>query len=575
MIKHSKVDSAPPSSNSAKIDSTAWNDNHIITDPAAVSAALGIHVVSGDPNGILAAEVGELARDTSGQLWQNTSGGATWIPFLRADGVTVNSPTFFFTYGDSNDYGHATSGTSDIEWQVTTITSQDTQVLFNSMSAPAASDPIALTEDVPNGPLRKHATDGSGFDYGIELSLGRTLVQTIGNICLIKFAVSGATIDKYRPSSTHRPSGMGGKNYYEFLRDRALSFAGVSGRKLGGVIGIGGGNDGNDATLADQVAAALTEIFGQLRTDFGPQVAGVWARTHTGIGVPFYSTVIARQQAAALTIPNFRLVGIDDAQLNVDTVHYLSRGYWTLGQRLAFAMLDMRGYPRFAVTANPPQLVGYGTAAYGAGSVAPVSWPGTQPDDMMYMVAVSEMGSSSAITTPSGWTAVVGGTGVPVSSSGSGFVCNLALFRRAVSQADLDANDGHTVPVTVTMPGTENAAQIFTVRGNGSIITDASAHFESNAFNASTFNATGVTPAVPDSGIFVFCGGFTGATVTIGAVNAGIAELTKVKDGTYLCNSNDQSIAVFAGMASSATGTTAITPSGSVVGWAMTIAVHA
>lgn len=554
MIKHSKFDGAPPSSDPSKIDSTAWNDGHIITDPAAVSASLGFPVVSGDPNGTVSATRGSIARDTAlGQLWLNISGsttgdtGSVWTTLLRADGGSATPTTFVAEIGDSNEFGLGSDGSKAAgEFQMLV---PDPNTIYNSYFALNDNDPPTFTEQT-TGALRS-VNQGGVDKCGPEITMGPVLERAFAPAApwIAKMCVVGSTIAQWTPSSTFYLASTG-KNLYATWRDRMRPLLAAAGRRLGACSVNLGSADAINSTDANNVTANMIEFMDQVRADFGNQVVFAWGKVHVALAEPNVTTVRA-QQVAVVGYPNFRLIDCDDLNENSDLIHFPVNDEFLYGQRKGFAILDMMGYPRQAMTTTP-QMLGYGVPTVGSGSLVCRAWPGSADGHTMFGFVASVWTSGSPIDcpTPSGWTLVTNGT-----CTVSGETARYSLFSRSVLQADIDANGGRLPTVTFSPGGNENVAQLFTVGAKRRFVTAAhAAAFTTVASGTGPFSAGGVTTVTGEDNALVMVfvaaqAGSLGAGNVVTATNSTLTGFARIKDAPYgMPDSNFVNLAAFGGM---------------------------
>jgi lysophospholipase L1-like esterase len=574
MIKHAKVNTNPDSSDPSKIRPSDWNNDHQIDDPIALSAALGIKVVAGDPNGTVSGSVGDLARDTVlGQLWLNTSGGSAWTSLVRADGGEAQPNTMFAVIGDSN-VPSAGVNTDKAAGENDVFVPKFYGVL-DMTYAIGSSEPLTMI-DKGTGALRiKNA--GASYGYGPELSFAKEMYDLLNGAgtapttnntpWFAAFGISGIELKQWLPGSTYGQTSFSGTNLYNTWKTRMQVLLAASGRKLGGIIISLGGNDATNSPDANAVAANMVTLATQIRADFGQQVVIVWWKLHAqaDLGtVPFRDTVRAQQVAGAAAIPMCRLISQDDRTLLSDFLHLGADEIWTMGGRSASAMADLLGLQRRRTSLVAVR--GYGTPDYDKATLTPPAYPLTQDGDTELLFASSTWlsGTPTAIPTPAGWTQIGSS-----SSTASGETEEFALFTRSVLQAELDANGGVPASVSITPGGTETKAQRFTLFGPNRFPTldGSTVAFAGGAFGTGAVSAGGVTTTSPNDAVLTFISGEANTagpgsqhfTVT----NANTAP-SKVKDATYLITSttNSGSIAVYYGIkiAASATGATSITP---------------
>lgn len=563
MIKHSKIDTFPPSSDPSKIDSTAWNDDHLITKPNDVSAALGIRVVSGDPNGTVSGSLGELARDTLfGQLWINISGGTTWTSFVRADGTPPTSKNLIAMLGDSNfnsmgvDLGGAQRQDA--------LATPNLKVTLDKIYGLAASEPINLV-DMGRGPLRiANATAFPGF--GPEISFGNEIVTLLNGYgatstalnmpWLVCDSISGARLKDALPASTYGQAtpAFGGLNWYGAFKARIRAAETASGRTLSLLISDLGANDGANTTDANNVAANWVTFWTQFLIDF-PDCQLILLQMNPACDAAFNPTLVRPQMVlAASQIPGCRLVIADDLPLGTDDIHYAARRIYTIGGRFAAATRDVMGLVQR--TATNPTFLGYGQPEFhpisgSTSTLKPAAYPLTQDKHLQLLMVGSMKNSGTYVDIPSptvpasGWTQLGNSTQV-IGTQTQGF----ALFSRSTSQTDIDGNDHIPPGAQILLSNDENYCKLFTLFGSGALALDGSVTtFNETSFSTNPFTASGVTTTKDNSLVviaFVTQGGGLSPdehfTVSCGT----LPDLAIVSDEPYLLNTTGYGVIVFA-----------------------------
>jgi hypothetical protein len=564
-IRHIRTATLRRSRNPAEIQPDDWNDLHLI-DPVAFSTAINIHVVTGNPNGVLTAPQGDLARDTvSSQLWMNTSGGSVWTAFVRADGGAAVPRTAFAALGDSNTAAVVGIGTDEIEFGTSV---PDPGITYNGYYALASSDPPTFV-NMGTGPLRPHV-DSSITYAGYHLEFSKMVIAAGIDAWSTMMAISGTSLAEWVPSSTYMLATTG-TNLYNTWKARQAALLATSGRALGGVVIGLFTNDAATSLNANQVTARLAALTSQIRSDFGSGVAFVFILPHVSTGNAFISTARAQVIAAGLAIPNVAVVNVDAVPLAGDLLHYTRPTL--VGQLTGIAMLDLLGYKRrtFAV----PDIVGWAPASFGSGAMTPSAPADIRHGDLLLMAVVTGVTSGTlSASAPSGWTREAFADTVSV----SGVFEHFALFSKPVLQSELDVNGKTIAPVSIAAVGVENAAQIFCVRSAKLFPTVVAAQATvdgSGGFGTGPLSVTGVTPTAPGQRILVFAGGFAGGIgAGMNATNAGVPDLAKFKDQQYLMpDTGNQLITVFRGTASVATGAFALTTLTGMVKGAIVVAL--
>lgn len=447
--------------------------------------------------------------------------------------------------GDSNAVGIGDTDRADkLDPAGGAVTVPFAGCTFNARYATAVANPPTWV-DVATGSLRPYAA-GGGSGMGLELTLGRELARAGASPWLGKQAITGATLHvEWKPTGTF-PTGT---NLYRQWVGRMHDLEVASGRRLAAVVVSLGTNDAADTTQASAFQVNMAAFAVAVRVDFGA-IPVVWIKTNTNTTNTFTSTVRTGQVAAAGADTGIILVDNDDLALT-DGLHYESDGYLTLGSRVAFAILDRLGYARAA--AGPvPAVVGWGPAAYGAGALAPRSWPGVRAGDREYMVVVTGL-TDVAITTPSGWSLV---SGTAATSTVTTNKQRISVYERQVTQVMLEANAGRTAATSVADTNDLNAAKIFAVRAVNPT-TDVASSGANNALDQALTLPT-ITTTVANELVLLFAGGFTGSVGALLALtHAGLTSVTAHQGTTYLVGSDFQQITLASGTrsAAGATGT--------------------
>lgn len=482
--------------------------------------------------------------------------------------------------GDSgiNSMGVLTTGA--VRWNgltddLHTTAIPDPRAVINTIYSTASSEPLTMV-DLGTTDLLPHRIDSTGPGYGFEASAGRALFDLLNGVgaaptaanrpWLLVAGISGVELKQTLPGSTYGTSSpaLGGLNWYNFVKARWQALLAASGRELAGVfLGTLSGNDATNSPDANAVAANMVTLATQLRADFGQQLAIVWlkvaATADLGV-IPFRDTVRAQQVSGAALIPNCRLLSIDSYPMLSDHLHWGADPVWDMGLQQVEAARQLRGIPARAVT--KPTIVGYGTPAYNASTLAPRGYPLAVAGDieLLFVGAVKESGSPATIATPAGWTSLGNS-----SQAISGVTQEFALFARTMSQSDLDANGGLPPAVSVTAGNDDTCAVRVCVRGSsgvdGSVVS-----YAATAFGTSGVNAAGPTTSGTDSLVLTFVtsfGGGTSPTEHFTASNASTSPLLVIDAPLAQTSTNYCLLAVFAGRKPTpgAAGTTVVTPS--------------
>lgn len=474
---------------------------------------------------------------------------------LRLGAVSASGGLLVAMIGDSNDVGIGDTDRADkLDPGGGAMTVPFAGCIFNARYATGVADPPTWI-DLATGSLRPYAP-GGGSGMGLELTLGRELARAGAAPWLAKQGISGSTLHvEWKPTGTF-PTGV---NLYRQWVARMRVLESASGRRMSAVVVSLGTNDAADTTQASAFQANMAALAAAVRVDFG-SIPIVWIKTNTNTTNTFTSTVRAGQVAAAGADAGIILVDNDDLALT-DGAHYESDGYLTLGQRVAFAILDRLGYARLAA-GLVPAVVGWGPAAYGAGAQSPRSWPGTRAGDREYLYVVT-WPQDVAITTPSGWSLV---SGTAVTSTFTTLKQRLSVYERLVTQAMLDANAGRTAPTSIADTNDLNAAKIFCVRA-AAPTTDVAGSSANNGIDQA-LTLPSINTAAANELVLLFAGGFSGnGLATMATAHTGLTGVTKHQDSPYLVGSDYQVITLSSGVRSAAgpTGTGSAVPSNAEV----------
>lgn len=566
MIRHSKVDSAPPSSNAAKIDSTAWNDNHIITDPSGVSATIGIHVVTGDPNGALIAGKGELARDTgNARLWQNVDGGMTWIDLLRSDRGAVAPGLLFAIWTDSLGMG---AGVNTFEADPANNTAVPNQnVTLVKIYSTDFSEPVTPI-NMGTGPLRPenvNATPG----YGTELAIGAILDEvfngpgatpdTAHKVWIVQFSIHSSKLDQWKQSSTAGTSSplLGGGNLDTDSSNLAATAAATSGRTLACAFVMICTNDASDGTATSNILTNVPAFQARKRAVHGSQLLFVWVVMQSTLPTgtfPNVATARANQIAALQATTGTAIVYAEDIPTIDDLAHPVAIGETLIAMRQAAAYVRLAGLRERVVTA--PTVVGFSPATWngsthgmcgfsGVPGANLRAWPwqlSADGDVMFIAVIKGTVGSGTAIPTPSGWMQAI----QVVNTDAATVENRVALFSKQLAQAELDTNvpstggPGFPISVTITPGGAQFALKPFTVRAPTRFpAVGTPTSFAHTAVDTAAVTAPGVTTTAANQTVFVLvtCWSAVGQSFTV--TNSNLVGLTQVFGAAYPSSSGN------------------------------------
>ena len=483
---------------------------------------------------------------------------------VSADPLGGFSGNVFAGGGDSNMTGIGIGDAADPAFAVAT---PNPAVLYNTHYANGVGPPPSFV-DYPAantlGPLSLYAAS-SGQSMGIELTLGSTvLAGGIAAPAVSKFAVSGSTLaNEWLPSSTYPAAGAG--NLYNLWLAKLRTLGGT----VKAVVMSLGTNDAATVPTANAFGANLATFCSQLRTDLGNATLPiVWIKTNAATSPgdhPGLATVRAAQVTYAGTDTNFVLIDNDDLSLIGDLLHYTADAYLTLGQRCAIGALEKLGVAR-RVPATAPDVMQFGPTAKGSGNLSIVA-PGDVRNGDLLMLGIAAGVTSTAIATPAGWTLV---GSIARSVFGGSSFCQMNLFTRAATTAELNANNGHAAPAAYTAADTENIGQMWVVRGpNLNPTVDVKQNTTPNSFTTGPQTITGVTTTAANEMVIALWAGFCGSAGSNVLTHGSLANVAKVFDGAHLLpDTNFQLMALSRGSlaAAGASGAWSVTSSANVLG---------
>lgn len=482
---------------------------------------------------------------------------------VSSDEILPGGGNLFPVNGDSNGVGIGVGDAADPSFAVGTPIAA---VPYNTHYANGVGPPPTFI-DYPAantfGPLSLYAAS-SGQSMGIELTLGSTLLACGAAPTISKFCVSGSTLaNEWLPTSTYPAAGAG--NLYNLWIAKLKSFGGT----VKAVTVSLGTNDAAATGTANAFQTNMGTFIAQIRSDLGnPTLPVVWIKTNAATSPgdhPGLATVRAAQIAYAGTDTHFALVDNDDLALIGDLLHYTADAYLTLGQRCAIAALDLLGVSRRSV-ATTPDVMMFGPTAKGSGNLSVIA-PGDVANGDLLMLAVASGVANTAIATPSDWTRV--GTTAQSVFGGSSF-CQMALFTRAATTAELNANGGHAAPAAYTAADTENIGQMWVVRGpNLNPTVDVSQNTTPNSFTTGPQSLTGVTTTAAHELVLALFAGFCGQAGSNVLTNGTLANVAKVLDGAHLLpDTNFQLLSLAKGQQATAnpSGSWSVTSSNSILG---------
>lgn len=467
--------------------------------------------------------------------------------------------------GDSNTVGIGTGDAADTGFNVKTPVPA---VPYNAHYANGTGPPPTFVEypgDGVFGPLSLYAASG-GQSMGMEMSLGPEMVNATANPAIAKVGVSGSTLaTEWLPTSTYPAAGAG--NLFNLWVARMHAAEAACGKKLVAVFVHLGTNDALNAGQAAATQANIGAFCTAARSAFGAGLVIVWVKTNLASTPTNVAAVRSGQVAYAGTDPLFALIENDDLPIKGDGLHFQEGSYLELGQRCAYAALDLLGFARKNISTTPA-VVGYGTEVHGAANLVVPSWGGERDGDLQLMHVTCGIVTGS-IATPSGWT-LVNASG---DATGGGVHENSSVFSRKVTTALLGANSGHMPSTTVTITtATRNAAKVYTVRGPAALdVTnvDQSAGTAAAVFNSGPFAITGVTTTAANELVCIFTGGYCGSSPAnpMAVTAAGLANVVEVQDSVAVIVTDRQVLTLTTGQlaAAGATGSPSATSGANMV----------
>lgn len=604
-VTHQKNVTAADDGDSGHIQGTDWNARHVV-NPATFLSALGISIVTGDPNGTSnpggPSGPRALAWDqTNSQLWINTDGGTTWTPFVRADGGTAQARRLFALWTDSNGMG---AGANTFESDPANATAvPNANVTLVKKYTTNFSEPVTPF-DMGTGSLRAEniaTTPG----YGPELSIGAVLDELLNGpgaspdsahkLWLAQFSIHSSKLADWMQASTAGTLSplLGGGNLDADSSNQAATAAAASGRTLACAFTMLCTNDASDATATANIPTNVPAFIARKRAVHGSQLLFVWVVMQSTLPPGTFTQVVtarANQIAALQAATGTAIVYAEDIPTIDDLAHFVAIGETLLGQRQAFAYVRLAGLTERAVTV--PTVVGFSPATWNGSAHGECGftgvpganlrawpWQGGRDGDVMFMpVFTGAIGAGSTIPTPSGWSPAA----TQVSSLDAAGVGNqLALFTRNLAQTELDGNvpstggPGFPVTVTITPGGLQTVVKPFTVRGpgrfpaiNGTPVTAAHTAVDTAAVTIGGVAATGAAT------YFLLVSGWSASGQSFAVANASLTGLTQVFGAQYPSSSgNFLYLALWQGRGSGTIGSWTATPtlnsSSQFISWAM------
>lgn len=470
---------------------------------------------------------------------------------VGADPLGGSAPaTIFPQIGDSNIVGIGVADTADRDFAVTT---PNPSWLLNSRYASSVG--AGLTNTYTDYPSNRVLTSGSlyaassGQSMGFELSIGSTLVaRGVPTPTLPKWGVVGSTLAvEWNPTGTYPAAGAG--NLFSLMVAQMLFWQTSTGKRIGAVTVSLGTNDAANSGQASAFQANMGTFCAALRTAFGnPTLVVCWIKTNPDpLGNTFTNTVIAGQIAYVATDPLCLLVDQADCALVSDHLHNTANSYITVGQRIGAAIATATGYPKQTIV-GAPNWIGVGPIAASTTDPVGVSYGDEIDGDLQVASLRMQLTGATvpAATAPSGWTEIGN-----ASSVSSGVTEAVYLYKRPVTTALLNANNGHMPPTTFVNDhaANGNAVKIYTLRGpNLNPTVDASAFTASNTIGNGPVVVPALTTGAPNTRATLFTGGFAGGVSTsMSATNGTLAGFAKAFDSTITISANNSIHALASG----------------------------
>jgi len=562
VIRHTKICTQPAGSNPSLIGCPDWNADHVI-DSAALAATMDIQLVTADPNGTKTGP-GIAIDTTNNQLWINT-GGTTWTPLARSDGGTAGARKVFLLRTDSNGMGAGTE--TDQDDPTDQVNTPNTNVNLVKIYTTNFSEPVTPI-NMGTGSLR---VQGFNPAHGPELMIGYELGRLINGpgsvpdsahkLWIDQMSIHSSTLANWMQGSsagTLSPL-LGGGNLDADSNARGLATVAASNGAAAAMFTMLGTNDASNSTDAGNVGTNVAAFETRQRSVYGSQLLFVWTiiqSTITNPPFPNASTARANQIAALQAATGTALVYAEDIPTIDDFAHFTSIGEQVLGQRQAFAYVRLAGLRQRIVTA--PTVVGFSPATYngsahglsgftGASGSTIRAWPwqGSANNDLTIIPVFSgAIGAGTTIPTPSGYTAAA--TQI-ADLDNAGVGNHLALFTKAVTQADLDANGtstggpGFPASITVTPGGAQFVAKPFAVRTSSGVpaFDGAATAFTHTTVDTSAVTAGGVTTTAANRTIFILVTGWSGVGQSFTVANSNLTNLTQVYGAQYPSSSGN------------------------------------
>lgn len=170
---------------------------------------------------------------------------------------------------------------------------------------------------------------------GSELSFADEMAERTGQpLAVVKVAANGTSL--FVEWSLAEPTSW----YFQMKDKLQLSFAQLEALDyapyFAGFFWAQGEGDATVSFRADAYETNLTNFIAQLRTDFSePNLPFYFNRLHAEDNLSQLSTVRQAQQTVASSVPNTRLLDIDDIEIGPDLLHLTANAQIELGRRWA------------------------------------------------------------------------------------------------------------------------------------------------------------------------------------------------------------------------------------------------
>jgi hypothetical protein len=461
--------------------------------------------------------------------------------FLLRSGAVVPE-TIFPLIGDSNCVGIGVATTADRDFAVTV-----SNPAWKINSRYAASVSAGASNTYTDYPSNRVLADGSLYAspgsqcMGFEMTMGPALVaRGVATPIIPKWGVVGSTLAvEWNPTGSYPAAGAG--NLFNLMIAQMLFWQTNTGKKIGAVTVSLGTNDAANSGQASAFQANMGTFCTAIRTALSnASLIICWIKTNPDVaGNAFTSTVISQQVAYAATDPLCLLIDQGDTLLVSDHLHNTDGGYCTVGSRIGHAIATAKGIAPQAIV-GAPDWVGFGPIAASTTDPVGVSYGGEINGDLQVATLRLQLTGASVptATAPSGWTEI-GHT----SSTSSGVTIALYVYKRPVTTALINANNGHMPPTTFVNDhvANGNAVKIYTLRGPSLNPTvDAFAFTASNTIGTGPVTVPALATGAANTRVALFTGGFAGsASTTMTETNGTLVGFSEFSDCTITISANN------------------------------------